>query len=1599
ASSNRSFFKNKKVDYDKLSTQVQDRIQEKKSILKEEDPRAEGRKKEAKRVLEAHLKDISQIHIPAELGRVIEVYNASSDEPRTTNHEPRLIVHIQDLHTNPEAELNLARILELLLKDYNLGLVCSEGADGIVDTSSVSSFPDYDVREKTARLFIDSGELTGEEYLSITKYPDLPIWGIEDKDIYFENIIQFNKIMKFSSSSRVFISQAKDALTALKPKVYSKGILAIDQNETDYEDQKIETDKYLEFLSSYITKFNIPTDEYKNIAILIEAQDMEKAIDQKNIMQESQNLLVNLQAAILKTAYRSELDLLSAQAQLFRDQKISPFSFYSYLKDLALRHLHDGIAKYPNLSGFVDYLTKVNSLDTTKLFVEMESLTYEVKQLLAKKEEEKTLTKALRNIKFLEGFFNLKISNEELDYYLENKETHKVAFFEGFLKPALKKYNISAFIDFNPDLIDFHLKTLEDFYKTVKQRDTAMLNNSLSEIEKRDVKVAALISGGFHTKGITRELRAKGCSYIVISPYSSTDIDEENYHFLLSGKRKPITELLKGLQDTLRVSLAFSSPDFKAFLEEAVASAGEVGIDISYTDSQERILEGVVTAAIRAWHRQGKTTAFIEQQLPLAFPGVDLSQIVSWERRHGAHEGIEIDKAIPEEKNGELSIREISEIMEQRGYPQLEKIWEEVVEEIAKVSSNVDVDKIEIDKEAMKRAENKYFATLRYRDIVTFLLTLALPVNIFVVLNFFLNLTDTPLDAYIFPINLLGVLSLCVSVYFDYEKVSDVKRRRLASFLLKENYRNWFDNQRDSQEVAERLRQVEVNELWDNPEYHRVYQINGEAIEEVVEVEDHISLTQKALRYFIGYRDESGKPHQGELTGNLKRGGKSAREILRKYSDIIELIKKDELTRDNSLYFLNELKTHYIKPGTRGEKIIDDFIEAIAETRYLIKGMVGVSIWQRDPWVDLSSHTEFNCCAFLGGINDLGVFGYMRNKSMSMLDFRTRDARIARVIMGAGIFTDEDGEDRGVLVIDSVEGTLSLDRNLIKQAIEDYASICGFSKVFYNYNVYNVVPKRFIKHVKEKGTTLEALDISFVDASSREYLETFSRLFFIAKAPRFLSGILNFFFPQIKFAYPRGRVRGYTVDLQPQPESLREIEPDIELSTVGQIDPERVSLERVSPGEWHNIREDIMEVEQVFHEDISSPEQDLREIFDAPTSITIVLRYDNRVIGYIAGGRLEDYGYIEGIKDDENYKKYNTAYIDSIAVLAEFQGHGLGHNLRQEFLRIAATKGYTFVTTHHKKGIASKRGDVVLAEFDDWYDTGEAYEYSRTHLGEPVRPEPLYQSGGITIERALPLDWDSMKHEIMSVEEVSFPESFRETEQELGASFTDPASVALIVRFQGEIIGYIVGGPLEDYKAIIKRSLLGLGRPNDINLGLRNSFYVESIAIVPEYRKHLIGIKLFKILHRIVRERGYTYITYHTIDERIVRLFIKLGAEIVFRDRFQGSYLRLPTILSQGISGDTPQMGKRAYVQDIDGVVVDDKITGAMHDGTKRFRALKRLLQIYKIDIEAWAQEQANQMSEEDRTNLVAALKAIGLTDTQIQAIAGKIILCEVPEE
>ncbi len=568
APSDRSFFKNKKVDYKKIQGQREEVLQQKKDTLSgktkaKKSIYTQDKRDLAHRIKLSSLKDLSSIYIPDSLGRVVEVYQATGDPSTSLGAGKRqetspLVVHIQDLHTNAEAQFNEAGILEILIKDYGLSLVCSEGAEGEVDTSSVSSFPDPEVREKTARLFVDSGELTAEEYLSITKYPDLPIWGIEDKDIYFQNIIEFNKIMKFSPDAQVFIQQAKEALEGMKSEIYSKRLLEIDAKQTEYEEGELDTNEYLDYLYRLSESRTI---RYRNIDLLRETLEFEKGIDQQKIMEESQRLLVNLQEILSEKGSKYETEILLAKASLFKDQKISPFSFYSYLEELARRHLKDDLERYQDLLDFVAYLEKVNSLDSMKLFQEIEELTYETKDILSTNENQKLLTRSLRHIKFLENFFNLKVSNEELDYYLANRDGFKVNWFKSVITNLTNSTNLTDYIDYNPDLIDMRLPELEHFYEIARERDIAMIDNAVSEIEKRGIKVAALVSGGFHTRGITQLLKEKGYSYVVISPYSSTDIDEENYHFLLSGKRRPISALIKELNNQLRTVLFWASKE------------------------------------------------------------------------------------------------------------------------------------------------------------------------------------------------------------------------------------------------------------------------------------------------------------------------------------------------------------------------------------------------------------------------------------------------------------------------------------------------------------------------------------------------------------------------------------------------------------------------------------------------------------------------------------------------------------------------------------------------------------------------------------------------------------------------------------------------------------------------------------------------------------------------------------------------------------------------------------------------------------------------------------------------------------------------------
>lgn len=189
---------------------------------------------------------------------------------------------------------------------------------------------------------------------------------------------------------------------------------------------------------------------------------------------------------------------------------------------------------------------------------------------------------------------------------------------------------------------------------------------------------------------------------------------------------------------------------------------------------------------------------------------------------------------------------------------------------------------------------------------------------------------------------------------------------------------------------------------------------------------------------------------------------------------------------------------------------------------------VRVKVWQRDPWVDLSSSREFYACCFLGGISDIDIFNFIRNKSVQMMDFYHPAAEVSeedmkeriggkgkddreggrkvRVMMAAS-YRVIDGERKPVLLVFDVEGRKSgifgnedADNEFIKRQVEEYARANGFAAVAYNGNVFNAKPKSFIAYLNKQSTEnreksgLEAvrgLKINLTTGRAELNLETF----------------------------------------------------------------------------------------------------------------------------------------------------------------------------------------------------------------------------------------------------------------------------------------------------------------------------------------------------------------------------------------------------------------------------------------------------------------------------------------------------------------------------
>ena len=127
---------------------------------------------------------------------------------------------------------------------------------------------------------------------------------------------------------------------------------------------------------------------------------------------------------------------------------------------------------------------------------------------------------------------------EDFDYYKANKKDFNINDWKNFLKTHCQRFRLKVLIPEDTSIIERNYDTLKAFYEVAFRRDEAFLKNSLKRMDVDKERAAILITGGFHTKNLTRLFMADHIFYIVITPKVIQKTDDQLYDRILKESYK-----------------------------------------------------------------------------------------------------------------------------------------------------------------------------------------------------------------------------------------------------------------------------------------------------------------------------------------------------------------------------------------------------------------------------------------------------------------------------------------------------------------------------------------------------------------------------------------------------------------------------------------------------------------------------------------------------------------------------------------------------------------------------------------------------------------------------------------------------------------------------------------------------------------------------------------------------------------------------------------------------------------------------------------------------------------------------------------------------
>lgn len=401
---------------------------------------------------------VENLAIPENLGKIENRFKGSAG---------RWIIYIQDVHAHFTAQQNIAAIVDHISTVYGVHTAALEGGWQATRFPETQSLPSSQAKYQITQTLLERDYITGPAYAAMASPAALTLIGIEDDALYEENRQVYLDYLSGKQATDEKIKTMDNALETEKKLTFNSDLYQFDRAVMEFQTGE-QGEKFLPALVTEAEQLGISLSSFPQIQVFKQILGREKTLDKETLKAESMRLL-----------------------QKYGNSRLS---FEEILRSGLIPA--DDLLYYRETQKYIEMMRLQDQLEHRKFFQEIWTLIEKTKEVLFASPEEKPLDEKSGRLITAKKVLTLQATPEDLkNYQREAAQT----------RTDLTAFDLEADLDQALQFYDLAQKRDEIFYQQLLHRQDLEGN-------------VMVITGGFHTEGLTEKLEGSGISYLTITP-------------------------------------------------------------------------------------------------------------------------------------------------------------------------------------------------------------------------------------------------------------------------------------------------------------------------------------------------------------------------------------------------------------------------------------------------------------------------------------------------------------------------------------------------------------------------------------------------------------------------------------------------------------------------------------------------------------------------------------------------------------------------------------------------------------------------------------------------------------------------------------------------------------------------------------------------------------------------------------------------------------------------------------------------------------------------------------------------------------------------